>query len=183
MAKPSCTRLLFWNKVHWKDSKNPEWTWLMSFRHVHKIPFSWIDLCCMFWAIGQMHFVYLLSLSLYQRTRFIALTKFSSHFPWNNPKTEACKTAIPFLLFFKHWPPGTHPTSGLTLEMKKNTKTSWEIPTLFRTEFKCSSVIKCLKNHDLWGSLQLWACSSALWICLSAIHEMHNIKMQFWELH
>lgn len=141
-----------------------------------KIPFSWIDHWLYVLSYGQMHFVY--SFHFISRDMFPSLDKFPMK---QTLKAKACKTAIPLLLFFKHWSPGAHPTSGLTLEMKKNTKPFWEIATLFRIRFKCSNVIKCLKNHGLWGSLQFWACSPVLWTYLSAIHEMQRIKMQFWE--
>lgn len=117
----------------------------------------------------------------------MALIKFPSHFPWKSPlklkpanQQSVCCCS---LIWEWHSSPGAHPTSGLAFQMKKNTKTDWEIPTLFRTKEmnqmqRCTEVPKKTQLARQPPTPSLYPCPLDT---SSAIHGIHGNKMQLQE--
>lgn len=124
-----------------------------------------------FGGTGQLHFVY----DFYYLCikGHVSWLWFISCLTLCEKKNEACKPVISLLLFFKlgvtllSWSL-PHPWVGFSDEKEyqnrfRNTHTvqnkrNESNAVLYRSAWK-----KPTQKQNLWGSLQLWACSSALW--------------------
>lgn len=100
------------------------------------------------------------------------------------PKTEACKPAICSLLFLKlgmtllSWsPPCLRACFSDEKEYQNGLRNTHAVQNKRNESNAHSEVLK--KTPNLWGSLWLRVCNSALWTCLSAIHGMRSNYTQF----